>query len=120
MKALIAGAALAFLGVAANAQSLADNPPTVTTLCIDVGGRSLPAICQVPGSRLDAREDICICPRGERIQASVCPPGVRPPAEGVALERARRALLRNGEGTIVGATFQGQPMCVAPRLSVTR
>jgi len=38
---------------------------------------------------------------------------VSPPADSAALERARLAAIRHG--SIVGATFRGQPMCVAPR-----
>ena len=108
---------LAALGLAgaASAQSLADNPPKVTTLCIDVSGRSVPASCRVPGSRLDSREDICLCGAGaQQVTASVCPPGVRPPAESAALEKARRAMLNHGS-SLVGAAYNGQPMCVQAR-----
>ncbi|MFL5294802.1 MAG: hypothetical protein ACJ798_00330 [Phenylobacterium sp.] len=109
---LILGA-LSFAG-AAGAQSLADNPPKVTTLCIDVTGRSLPATCRVPGSRLDSREDICLCgPGAQQVTASVCPAGVKPPAESAAFERARRAAIHGS--SLVGATFNGQPMCVQAR-----
>ena len=104
--ALAAGPALA--------QPVNENPPTTTIMCIDVGGRSLPARCQVPASRLDQREDICLCDDGRRVEASICPAGVKEPAEGVALMRARREALAASR-TLVGATFNGQPMCVAPR-----
>ncbi|MFN3513789.1 MAG: hypothetical protein ACK41C_12125 [Phenylobacterium sp.] len=111
-RILIAAAgALALTGPAA-AQSL-DNPPTETVLCLDVGGRSLPPVCKVPGSRLDPREDICICREGMRVIAPICPPGVRPPAESVAYEKARQLAAR--DGTLVGDLYEGRPMCVAPR-----
>jgi hypothetical protein len=99
---------------AAAAQSLADNPPKTTIICLDVAGKSLPATCRAQGSRLDAREDICLCPAAaDRITTPVCPKGVRAPAESAAYERARRAAAVHG--TLVGASYQGQPMCVAPR-----
>lgn len=100
---------------AALAQPVGETPPTSTILCLDVSGRSLPPVCKVPPSRLDPTEDICLCHEGVRVIAPICPPGVKPPAESLALERARRAYLQ--KGTLMGATFEGRPMCVAPRLS---
>lgn len=111
------GVAITFAAGAAAAQSLADNPPKTRTVCIDVSGRSLPATCRAPGSRLDAREDICLCGAGaEMVTAPVCPKGVHAPAESAAFERARRAAISHG--SLVGATYQGQPMCVAPRNAI--
>jgi hypothetical protein len=112
------GAALGLCAGMAMAQPLNENPPTTTILCLDVSGRSLPATCRVPASRLDPREDICICPAGgERVTAPICAAGVRPPAESAAYENARRAAVSHG--SLVGATFHGQPMCVAPRNPLT-
>ena len=120
MKASILLAALALAGGlslaagAAAAQSLADNPPKVTTICLDVSGRSLPATCKLPGSRIDAREDICLCPAGgERVTIPICAKGVNPPAESRAYERARQAAVSHG--SLAGASFNGQPMCLAAR-----
>lgn len=115
MKASIPMAALlALAGGAAEAQSLADNPPKATIICLDVGGKSLPATCKASGSRLDAREDICLCPAGgDRVTIPVCPKGVRAPAESLAYEKARRAAVNHG--SLVGASYNGQPMCLAPR-----
>ncbi|HEY8572242.1 hypothetical protein [Phenylobacterium sp.] len=110
---------LALTAGAAYAQPINENPPTTTIQCIDVSGRSIPARCQVPASRIDQREDICLCDDGQRVEASICPAGVREPAEGVALMRARREALRTNR-SLVGATFRGQPMCVAPRQNGTR
>ncbi len=110
-------AAICLVAGAATAQSLADNPPKVTTICLDVAGRTLPATCHAPGSRLDAREDICLCPvGGEQVTAPVCPKGVRAPAESAAYEKARRAAVSHG--SLVGASYRGQPMCVAPRNAI--
>jgi hypothetical protein len=105
--------AAAVAAPAALAQSLSGQKPQTTILCLDVSGRSLPVVCRVPASRLDLSEDICLCHDGMRVTAPVCPPGVKPPAESLALDRARRAYIQ--AGTLVGASFQGGPMCVAPR-----
>lgn len=93
--------------------SLAENPPTRTTVCLDVSGATLPAVCKVPASRLDPREDICLCPRGTTVTAPVCPRGVKPPSEDRAYERARLAASR--DGSLVGDLYRGKPMCVAAR-----
>ncbi len=111
---ILLAAALSLAAGAAAAQSLADNPPKATVICLDVVGRSLPATCRVPGSRLDAREDICLCPAdGERVTIPVCPKGVKAPGESLAYEKARRAAVNHG--SLVGASYNGQPMCLAPR-----
>ncbi len=44
---------------------------------------------------------------------SVCPTGVREPAETAALERARNKAVSNG--SLVGATYEGKAICRAPR-----
>jgi hypothetical protein len=113
---LVVVAAISLAG-AASAQSLADNPPKTTTLCIDPMGRNLPAQCKGEASRLEAREDICLCPAGaERVTASVCPNGVRPPGESVAFYRARKSAVQNG--SLVGAMYNGQLMCVPARTAL--
>jgi len=110
----MAAAALA-LAAAIPAQSLADNAGRTRTVCLDPAGKNLPAHCKMgEASRIESHEDICLCPAGaERVEAPVCPSGVREPAESAAYERARRAAVKNG--SLVGATFNGQPMCVAAR-----
>lgn len=113
-RVLILAGAISLAAGAAFAQSLADNPPKSTTICLDVSGRSLPAKCQVQASRLDAREDICLCPAGgDRVTIPVCPAGVRAPAESAAYETARHKAVK--AGSLAGAMYNGQPMCVAPR-----
>ena len=115
MRALIVMASLALAG-AATAQPIGENPPTKTIQCIDVGGQSIPPVCKVPGSRLDQREDICTCPNGgQRVEVSVCAKGQRPPAESKALNIARTTAAR--DGTLVGDTVGGQPICAPPRNS---
>jgi len=113
MRAILIPAVLALAG-AAGAQPIGENPPTRTIQCIDVGGQSIPPVCRVPGSRLDPREDICTCPNGgQRIEVAVCAKGQTPPPEGKALNIARTTAAR--DGTLVGDTVGGQPICVAPR-----
>jgi hypothetical protein len=102
-------------GSAYAASPRSQNPPTVTSLCLDVGGGILPVTCTAPGSRLDQREDICLCLRGGLlVDVPVCQPGERPPAESRAYENARRDAAR--DGTLIGDTYEGQRMCVRPRL----
>lgn len=113
---LIAAATLAALAGPAAAQgAMSSNPPKETTLCLDVNGQALPAVCKVPSSRLDKREDICLCHAGTRVTAPVCPAGVKPPAENVAFEKARKLAAK--DGTLVGDLYEGQPMCVSERLT---
>jgi hypothetical protein len=113
MALALAGAATLAFGGLSTAGDMSANPPTETTLCLDVGGAALPATCRVPASRLDQREDICLCRQGRKVKAPVCPSGVKAPAESRVYENARLAAAQ--DGSLLGDTFQGQPMCVAPR-----
>ena len=101
------------LGVAGAA--LADTSPKTRTVCIDPAGKSLPAHCKVgQASRISEDVDICLCPAGaERVEAPLCAKGVQAPPESLAYEKARHAAIKNG--SLVGAMYNGQPMCVAPR-----
>jgi hypothetical protein len=110
---LLAVLALAARGGLARAGDLTSNPPTTTSICLDVSGATLPVTCRVPASRLDQREDICTCAQGERVEIAVCGPGEAPPPEGLAYDKARR--LANNKGSLLGAMYQGKRMCVAPR-----
>ena len=108
---LIAAAALGLSAGAASAQSL---DGTTSIVCLDVSGRSLPANCRAPASRLDPHLDICSCPAGgQRVTIPVCPKDVDPPAESAAYEKARLAAV--SKGSLVGATYEGKPMCVTAR-----
>lgn len=112
MRVLLPILALAAVAAgAAEAQPPARAAPT-TIVCLETNGRSVPAVCHVPGSRLDQREFICQCFEGMRTVVPICPSGVRPPPEGAALNRARREGARTG--SLVGASFKGRPICVAP------
>ena len=103
---------------AASSQAIAasgftSNPPTLTQVCLDVSGQTLPVVCKAPGSRLDKREDICQCPEGRLVDVQICAPGQRPPPDGLALSKVRR--VAGKDGSLVGDTFAGKPICVAPR-----
>ncbi|MDB5495692.1 MAG: hypothetical protein JWP86_3029 [Phenylobacterium sp.] len=110
---IILGAAAALLSGSAVAQSVSD--PTVTSICLDPSGRTIPVTCHsMDASRINQREDICQCLRGgDQITVSFCPPGVTPPAESAAFEAGRRKAVV--KGSLVGASWQGRPICVAPR-----
>jgi hypothetical protein len=108
--ALLAGLAAG----AVQAQPASERPPTWTIQCIDVSGDIVPARCDVPASRVDPTEFHCSCHAGGmRTKVPICPPGVTPPPENVALNRARREASRDGslEGDKVGE----RPICAAPR-----
>jgi hypothetical protein len=115
LSILLAAGALALSAGAASAASLSDNPPKTMTICLDAGGHKAAVKCHTQNaSRIDAREDVCSCPGATRqVTAPVCAPGVKPPAESAAYERAR--LEAASRGGLADATWQGQPMCVAPR-----
>lgn len=110
---LLATAMFAAASGPAAAQSITGNPPSETVLCLDVNGQSLPAVCKVPASRLDKREDFCLCRAGTKVIAPVCANGTKPPTENIAFEKARKAAGR--DGTLVGDLYEGKPMCVAER-----
>lgn len=108
-------AALAFTGVA-QAQPVGQSRigvPDKTEICLDVNGDRLPIVCKMSGGRLGQREDICTCPAGVRTAVSVCQSGQEAPPETVALNAVRREAGR--DGSLIGDTFEGKPICVAPR-----
>jgi hypothetical protein len=110
MKTIAFVFALALAGSAAAATS---SSPARTQICLDVSGATLPVVCSVPSSRLDSREYFCSCPDGERVDVAICPTGVKPPAENLALNRARRAAVR--DGSLMGDRIDDRPICMAPR-----
>ncbi len=114
-SSVMLGLAAALLAGAALAQPVGPNPPTSTVICLDPGGLLRPAICRnQQASRLDQREDICLCPGAtDRVAVSICPKGVAAPPESAAYETARKAAVQHG--SLIGATYQGRPICVAQR-----
>lgn len=106
---LVAAAGLALFAGAATAQPA---KPLVRSICVDVGGQSLPAVCKRSGSRFEKVEDICTCPEGRRVDVPVCRPGETPPGESLAFEKFRRDASR--DGSLVGDAYQDKPVCIAP------
>lgn len=118
MKAMmiILGSAATLLSGAAHAQ--APKPPGTTTICLDVVGRQAPVSCRSQASRIAQREDICQCLHGgQQVTVAVCPEGVSPPAESAGYARERYAAVKNG--SLVGATWRGRPICVKPYEALT-
>jgi hypothetical protein len=114
ISTFIAGAALSLAAGLASAQPITAGPPKTTIVCLDVAGRSLPVTCRAPASRIDPHEDICQCNNlGVKTVISICPAGVSPPPDSADYENARRLAAKNG--SLVGATYKGRPMCVLPR-----
>lgn len=110
LRSLLVGAALALCAGAAQAQESTER----TMVCVDVNGALSAADCHGQASRLQTREDICLCSKGgQRVEASICPPGVSPPGESLAVAKARNEVVRK-ERTLVGASFEGRPLCVKP------
>jgi hypothetical protein len=111
LSILLAATALALSAGAASADSI---DRSSTTICLDSGGRQLAPSCKSQdASRINQQEDICICPAATlRVKAPLCGAGVTPPAESAAYERARLAAVSHG--SLEGAQWQGQAICVAP------
>jgi hypothetical protein len=111
---LTGAAAWSALALSASVASADSMSAKSTTICLDGGGHQAAVRCKTQdASRLSNREDICICPAATRqVTAPLCPAGVHPPAESAAYEQARLKAVSNG--SVVNATWQGQPMCVAP------
>ena len=106
---------LGLAAAAALAGAVQARPDAVTTICLDPGGQTRPATCRShDASRINQHEDICQCLHGgQQVTVSICPAGVKAPAESAAYERGRYAAVT--KGSLVGASWQGRPICVAPR-----
>jgi hypothetical protein len=112
LRALLVGGALALLAQPASAQLL---PKETATVCVDVnGGLKAPDCHSQEASRLQRTDDVCVCSKGVRAEASVCPDGASPPGESAAVANFRRMYLRNRQ-TLVGASYEGHWLCVPPR-----
>jgi hypothetical protein len=110
---IVAVSAAALLTAGAGEPGSSPLNPATRTICLDLGGETRPAVCTAPASRLDGREDICLCTGAQRVEAPVCGPGERPQAENRAFEKARKAAAK--DGSLVGDLYADRPMCVAPR-----
>jgi hypothetical protein len=112
-RVLSVGAALALAASAAAAQPMT-NRPNLAIVCVDVNGELKAPVCrQMQATRIAPTEDSCTCVRGLRVEASVCPPGVAAPPDSLAVNRARNDILRRQQ-SLVGATWEGRPLCVEP------
>jgi hypothetical protein len=112
-RAFIAAAALALTASAAAAQP-DTNRPGIAIACVDVNGAIRPPLCrQGLATRIAPTEDSCVCPTGNRVEASVCPPGVAAPPDSLEVNRARNEALRK-QSDLVGATWKGGPLCIPP------
>jgi hypothetical protein len=80
------------------------------TICVDSAGRAEAPTCRVPATRIQRKEDLCLCGVGDKVEAPICPPGVRPPPESRELEAARRKAI--DAGGLIGATFEDKPICI--------
>lgn len=114
MRPVIVSALLALSAAFGPAAASTTAPPATTIQCITVSGRDEPALCKVPPGRLDRSEYICTCPAGgQRVEVAVCAKGQKPPPSNLALDRVRREAAR--DGSLLGDTVDGRPICVAPR-----
>lgn len=116
LSILLAAATLG-LGAAALGAGLASADTldrTSTSICLDGSGHQEPAHCRgQDATRLNQQADICICPGATRqVKAPLCPSGVKAPPESMDYVQARLKAIT--DGSLVGATWHGQPMCVAP------
>ena len=113
MSRTFIAAALALAATAAGAQPMT-NRPGIATVCVDVNGELRPPSCrQLQTTRIAPTADSCVCPRGDQVEASVCPPGVAAPPDSLDVNRARHEVLRHQQ-SLVGAMWRGRPLCVAP------
>jgi hypothetical protein len=110
-RAFIVLAALALAAGAAAAKPLT-NRPGLAIVCVDVNGALRPPAChQGLTTRIAPTDDICVCPVGQRVEASVCPPDVAAPPDSLEINRARNEVLRQ-QSSLVGATWQGHALCI--------
>ena len=109
---VVAGFTLALGGPAASQGPSLE--PNFRRVCVEPGGQLRAPVCRAPASRLDPREDVCLCARGALTDATICPPGVAAPPESAAVEQARAAYLRT-HPDLRGAVWEGRPLCVAGR-----
>jgi hypothetical protein len=109
MRAPLIFTLLSVVGGLALAQSAQSRPPEDGMMCLSTNGQRSPSICRRGNAWGDS--DICTCRGGAmRYDAPICARGEKPPAESVALDRARAEAMKRG--TLYGATFEGRRMCV--------
>jgi hypothetical protein len=84
--------------------------PQDAIICLEPSGTARGTQCK--RTSLTGPSDFCDCPFGTtKVYASVCNPGQTPPPEN-ADYMAFRAKASAKDGTLVGKTYKGQPICV--------
>ena len=99
---------------AACADKAAAPHQTLATACIDVSGSQEVVKCVRHGwSHFSTDEGFCSCPVPSReVKATPCARGESPPPEDAEYRAALRAASQ--DGSLVGDTYHGKPICVAP------
>jgi hypothetical protein len=81
-----------------------------TQICVRSNGHTEGGRCKVIGTG-SSRSDMCRCPAGTRlIDVSICSVGMKAPSEDSAFRAWRAETAKSG--TLVGAEYQGKPVCV--------
>jgi hypothetical protein len=116
--ALVSAALLALAACSAQQQTGTFVGDVVGEACIDGAGSMEPAVCSLPGPAVAGKPPgtgVCRCPAtAQKITAPYCASGERPPVETREYRAAVQAAA-SGDGTLVGDSFNGKPMCILPR-----
>jgi hypothetical protein len=99
---------------AACADKTATPTANVVTACIDPSGSQDVVNCVKHGWSLFSKDEgFCTCPTAAReVKATPCAPGERPPAEDAEYRETLKSA--SADGSLVGDTFHGKAICVAP------
>ncbi len=116
MRMLLASAALLFAAACTTStnQIGVAELETVGNACVDVSGHMEPAFCTLQPPSKNSM-GFCQCPSvAQKIDAPLCLGGEKQPMETAEYRQAVLAAIR-GDGSLVGDTYNGKPMCVPPR-----
>jgi hypothetical protein len=115
-KLLITAAFIVLAGCTSQAGTTLADSETVGDACVDVSGQFEPAACDLKGPTVNGSSlGFCTCPAtSRRIEASFCAKGSHPPVDNTEYNAAVREAIAK-DSSLVGDTFQGKPMCIAPR-----
>ena len=113
MRIPLAIAAAAALAACVGMQPAAG--PETYTMCLDNSGVMRAAVCTGGGpGRLSTDPGYCVCGDHSRpVAVPVCLTGQSPPSPTREYELARLSLSR--DGTLVGDSYMGQPICMTER-----
>ena len=89
--------------------------PEAYTMCLDNSGVMRAAVCTGGGlGRLSTDPGYCVCGDHARpVEVPVCMPGQSAPSATREFELARLPLSR--DGSLVGDSYMGQPICMTER-----